>query len=158
MLRHFLTPSILFRTLRRAQEAIASWSPAPLRGAWASVEKFLGIFQHHQILTGQERIRTSEACATGLQPVPFGHLGTCPRIFLGRSQWASQSSNLIKGNKPFSKEWSLFISWRWDSNPQPLVYKTRALPLSYASMNFRIFKKIYSLVVAISPLNLNCQP
>ena len=29
-------------------------------------------------LGGQEWIRTTEAEATGLQPVPFGHLGTCP--------------------------------------------------------------------------------
>ncbi len=27
---------------------------------------------------GQWRIRTSEACATDLQSVPFGHFGNCP--------------------------------------------------------------------------------
>jgi hypothetical protein len=29
---------------------------------------------------GQWRIRTSEACATDLQSVPFGHFGNCPYV------------------------------------------------------------------------------
>ena len=30
-----------------------------------------------------------------------------------------------------------FWSWQWDSNPQPPVYKTGALPLSYASPSLK---------------------
>ena len=52
---------------------------------------------------------------TGLQPVPFGRLGTCPL-------------SLPRAHRPHP--WS----WRSDSNRQPPVYKTGALPLSYASL------------------------
>jgi hypothetical protein len=54
--------------------------------------------------SGRSRIRTCVASATILQTVPFSHSGIRPR-----SHW----------------------SRREESNPQPTVYKTVALPLSY---------------------------
>ena len=55
---------------------------------------------------GRSRIRTCVASATILQTVPFSHSGIRPCC---RSHW----------------------SRREESNPQPTVYKTVALPLSY---------------------------
>ena len=56
----------------------------------------------------------------GLQPAPFGHSGTSPRI------WNDP-------RKPQGHSWSSMREikwcWRWDSNPQPTVYKTVALPV-----------------------------
>src|SRR5687767_7290222 len=48
---------------------------------------------------GREGFEPPKHYAAGLQPAPFGHLGISP--------------------------WSR----RWDSNPQPAVYKTAALPI-----------------------------
>lgn len=58
---------------------------------------------------GQWRIRTTEAEAPGLQPGPIVHSGNCPGTMLGVKK------------RPRSR--------RWDSNPQPAVYKTAALPI-----------------------------
>lgn len=62
---------------------------------------------------GQGGIRTPVALAPGLQPGPFNHSGTYPKF-----------TTLFRQKRAWSR--------RWDSNPQPAVYKTAALPLSYA--------------------------
>ena len=56
----------------------------------------------------------AKAKPADLQSAPFSHSGTPPYVCL----W----------------------SWRWDSNPQPAVYKTAALPLSYASKHKILFQ------------------
>ena len=56
-------------------------------------------------LGGQEWIRTTEAEATGLQPVPFGHLGTCPwqnsADFFSRAQGLWLAALPLSGHTSF---------------------------------------------------------
>ena len=56
---------------------------------------------------------------TGLQPVPFGRSGNPPKHLSGPC--GPRKPRLSESCDPWS--------WRWDSNPQPSVYKTDALPI-----------------------------
>ena len=62
---------------------------------------------------GDRRIRTSEARATDLQSVPFGHSGISPKT-----------------------------SRRRDSNPRPTDYKSVALPAELLRLIFLILKNV----------------
>ena len=68
---------------------------------------------NHCLACGDRRIRTSEARATDLQSVPFGHSGISP----------------IK-------------SRRRDSNPRPTDYKSVALPAELLRLNFLLLKNV----------------
>src|SRR5690606_25830800 len=68
----------------------------------------------------------AKAAPADLQSAPFGHSGTPPRIHL--------SPRLTVEAQPLFYHRRLFRSratwsWGWDSNPQPEVYKTPALPI-----------------------------
>ncbi len=62
---------------------------------------------------------------TGLQPVPFGRSGNPP----GTTSGPNGTLENLKFQRTCSR------SWRWDSNPQPSVYKTDALPIELRQQN-----------------------
>ena len=75
---------------------------------------------------GREGFEPPKAEPTDLQSVPFGRLGTCPHysavtLIVHRRHWLAG-----KGESR---------SRRRDLNPQPAVYKTAALPLSYVGIS-----------------------
>ena|SRR5690606_10972957 len=72
----------------------------------------------------------AKAAPADLQSAPFGHSGTPPRIHLSTCRFRQQHHLFYHQESGQSRAtWS----WGWDSNPQPEVYKTPALPLSYPS-------------------------
>src|SRR3954447_8890718 len=71
---------------------------------WARI----GALNRYAGFGGQGGIRTTEARAPDLQSGPIVHSGTCP---------CRMHPNVVGRSR------------RWDSNPQPAVYKTAALPI-----------------------------
>ena len=64
-----------------------------------------------------------------LQSAPFVHSGTSPRCQHGSTDFRKHPVDSADRPLPPALPWS----WRRDLNPRPAVYKTAALPLSYAS-------------------------
>ena len=73
------------------------------------------------LLVGREGIEPPQPKAAGLQPA---ELTTCSTYPL----WSGPGQRLRSHGVPDTEICSLW-SRRWDSNPQPAVYKTAALPI-----------------------------
>jgi hypothetical protein len=92
----------------RRTPAAATFSPV-LAGKGAEAMDLRQARQHNSTRVtashrgGQGRIRTSEASATGLQPVPFDRLGTCPRDTCTRHVTPGASGGIRTHNRPLTK-------------------------------------------------------
>ena len=58
----------------------------------------------------------------------------CRHFNSGSTDSTASAAKINRVNPHFQRRQRLLDSQRWDSNPQPLVYKTRALPLSYVGI------------------------
>src|SRR3954463_12870963 len=94
--------------------------PSPCRlplPRWSAPPRSAGVVLH---LWRVEDLNLCRLTPADLQSAPFDRSGNPPKSFVFMSI-------------PMTKLELLPASWRGDSNLQPPVYKTGALPLSYAS-------------------------